>query len=180
MKHPLIRINTMKYNISLLLTITMAEVASALQPFYNVIEMNEFSCYSRNMKDKFPQPSDLDPRTTVYIYKERDDIARICRKEEKRAELFSGTPRKIHDDTFLAVFRWNRLIGVVTREPSSEEKWKRFFKMDSKSPCIICMETGKDRTICCNCTSSVCFDCRGKLNTTQCPGCTVEVDDYRI
>ena len=113
----------------------------AMQPFYNAIRKNEFELYKKNLldRDSASHESALpDVGKVVFIYETREDIAAFCRKEEERIERITGIPRRIRDDSLVAVFRWNKKTGMVAEEPLSEESWQRFFKMDLSLPCIIC------------------------------------------
>lgn len=155
----------------------------ALQPFYNAIEKNDFEHHSKNLLDvdiTACASAAANEGKIVLVFEGRKDIAAFCRHEEKRMEWITGHPRKIRDDRVAAVFRWKKSTGMVWKQPFSEESWLRFFKIDTTVSCLVCMEFKDKKSICCNCTSIVCFECRDKLKDDTCPGCTVKLDFYRV
>lgn len=150
--------------------------------FYVALEDNGFDCcnqvliardipgeYKKLMTHKTVSDK------TVLIYNTKEDITDLCREEEKRMEKLTGEPTTIDDQSVAAVFFWNRTFGVVSDEPRSVGGWERYFKMDTNAPCIICMEAGKRRTVCGNCTSTVCIECDRRIEGGKCPGCTLEM-----
>lgn len=154
----------------------MSSMELAMQPFYSVIQKNDFHCYNKSLSERDSPQDDK----TVFIYKTREDIARLCRHQEKVLERHTGKPRKICDERFAAVFRWNRTFGVVSDKPLPEARWQRYFEMDPRAPCNICMDVKSKRTICGNCAFIVCFDCKERIDSDVCPCCRVKLNHLRV
>lgn len=135
-----------------------------MESFYSVIERNEMEFHRITLADKVSLESygeDVDK--IVLIYEKREDIARLCRLQEKILRELTGRPVRIRDEKYVAIFRWNNTIGVVGKKPMSERGWVRYFNMDPNASCAICMEYKTDRTICANCTVVICIDCRNRI-----------------
>lgn len=150
----------------------------AMQPFYSVVQKNEFELYKKNLSDKDTvshENSLPDMGKVVFLYETRTDIENICRWEANRISDMTGRPKRINAEGIAAVFRWNKTTGYVSESPLSEMEWQRFFKIDPNAPCLVCWEVKSKRSICCNCTSVICRDCRDKLKGggVTCPACTL-------
>lgn len=154
----------------------MSNMELAMQPFYRVIQRNEFQFYNKSLAEKDSPEDD----STVFIYETREDIARLCRYQEKLLEKHTGKPRRIFDERCVAVFRWNRTFGMVSDQPLPETRWQRYFDMNPRAPCNICLDVNPKRTICGNCAFIVCFDCKERIHSDLCPCCRVKLDHLRV
>lgn len=141
-----------------------------MRPFITVIEQNDFEICRKTLGEREP-PCGSDVDKVVFLYEKRADIARLCRRHEKILHAQLDDPKRFGTiSTPRFSYGTNKSFGIISEVPRMETRWRRFFNMDPKAPCaIICMEFNPRKTICANCTSVVCMDCRNRIREETCP-----------
>ena len=114
----------------------------------------------------------------VDVFPKRLDIIDLLKEEEKRLEDVFGDDSVFNADEILAVFIFDRRFGVVTKQPTSVERWEIFFRnyIDGDNKCIICFEEVNRVHRCSNCASVTCAECAEKSLTNECGNCTEKLD----
>lgn len=156
----------------------MEDRTEAISRFTSVLDKNDLELIHTNGYKDLLRAIPISSKY-VALFTTRSDVTNLCREEEKRLEKMTGQPHQIDDDKMAAVFVWNHTIGFVPDIPYSIHRWTRYFNSNVDAPCLICMESGKDRTMCSNCASIVCLDCDNRIETNVCPGCTKSMKTFR-
>lgn len=114
----------------------------------------------------------------VDIFSKRLDILDLLKEEEKRLKEVFGDDSVFDADEIIAVFVWDRNFGIISKEPTSVERWERFFRnyMEGDRKCIICFEEVNRVHRCSNCASVTCAECAEKSLTNECGNCMEKLD----
>jgi hypothetical protein len=157
----------------------MEDRSEAIARFSNALEQNGFRLKNQELSTSSDPNEYRDlllsmPSSAkdVTVFTTRSDVVKLCRAEETRLEKMMGAPNKIDDDKMAAVFIWDQTVGVVPDIPYPIQRWTRYFNANIDAPCLVCMESGKKRTMCSNCASIVCLECDAKVGKKACLGCT--------